>query len=62
MRPRALFSELPPNTIPISAVNTSGTMRLISHGSGLRMARRKSLASSTRSMVSGTGVPPMSFC
>src|SRR5664280_962645 len=51
MRPRAPLSELPPNTMPKSAVIASGTMRLISHGSGLRQARRRSLDKSTRSML-----------
>src|ERR1019366_7271432 len=51
MRPSAPPSEPPPNTRPMSAVIASGTMRLMSHGSGLRHARRRSLARRTRSIL-----------
>src|ERR1035437_2688693 len=51
MRPIAPLSEPPPKTRPMSAVIASGTMRLMSHGSGLRHARRRSLARRTRSIL-----------
>src|SRR6266852_3236690 len=49
--PSAPPLEFPPNANPMSAVIASGTMRLIIHGSGLRQARHRSLASRTRSIL-----------
>ena len=51
MRPSALLSECPPKTKPSSMVIANGTMRWISHGSGFRNARRRSLARRTRSIL-----------
>src|ERR1039457_3621213 len=51
MRPSASPPELPPKTKPSNAVIASGTMRLMSHGSGLRHARRRSLARRTRNIL-----------
>src|SRR5581483_495160 len=51
MRPSAPPSDLPPNTRPSKAVMARGTMRLMSQGRGLRQARRRSLARSTRSIL-----------